>query len=221
MDWESVWRLVIAIIGSFGGAGAIIVAVFHFISKRIAERLDKAYQFKIDEKLERIKASIEQQGHIRKTHFDMEFGIYRELCVLFNKLIDSLYPLFPYGFHTEPYISNDDELYDVCNNRLQEALSKYREASTALAINAAYIPKKMYDKFDEIRHLSNQQIIDYSAINPYRIKVESDPNDSFTGEWKSECRDRGKDINDKWEKLIDYLREYLYTLSEHEENRNG
>lgn len=215
MDWASVWKVVLAIIGSIGGAGVIICAVVKFCSDRIAERLKANYQLEIDKKLEGYKADVEQRNHIRQSSFDKEMQAYQELCEKYNDLVESVYMLFPAGLTLSARFENDDELLNDCNERLHNAGEKYRSANITLTTKAAFIPKSLYVKFDEIRKSANAQIFDYHNLNPWVMKNDPTPEDS---KMRHECFKRTSDLIAKWDALIDELREYLRSLSEQKES---
>lgn len=144
MDLVSVLKVVIAIIGSIGGAGVIISAVVKFSSDRIAERLKANYQLEIDKKLEGYKADIEQRNHIRQANYDREVIVYQELCEKFNDMIEAVFFLFPIGCTLGTRYENDDELLKECNDRFRKARETYRCADIALATKAPFIPKQLY-----------------------------------------------------------------------------
>ena len=64
---DKIWELVMAVIAGLGGIGAIFCAVIYFLFNFIAERLQKKYELKINEKY---KADIENKTYISKTKFD-------------------------------------------------------------------------------------------------------------------------------------------------------
>lgn len=214
MDWESVWKVAVAIIGSIGGAGVIILGISKFLSERIAERLQANYQLEINKKLEGYKAEIEQQSHIRQANFDREMVVYQELCDKFNSLIDAVFYLFPTGITIGRQFDSDDELLKDCNERLHEANEKYQSANIALATKAAFIPKEYYDKFNAIRADARIQIFEYFSLNPWAMKQE---NDRELVKERRDCNHRSQKILENWESLIDELREYLRSLSEQKE----
>lgn len=214
MDWESVWKVAVAIIGSIGGAGVIILGISKFLSERIAERLQANYQLEINKKLEGYKAEIEQRSHIRQANFDREMVVYQELCDKFNSLIDVVFYLFPTGLTIGRQFDSDDELLKDCNERLHEANEKYQSANIALATKAAFIPKEYYDKFNAIRTDARIQIFEYFSLNPLVMKNET--NREILEERRA-CNDRTRKILKNWESLIDELREYLRSLSEQKE----
>ena len=80
---DKIWELVMAVIVGLGGVGAIFSAVIYFASNFIAERLQKKYELKINEKYEKYKAGLENKTYISKTKFDAEFNLYRSLSKTF------------------------------------------------------------------------------------------------------------------------------------------
>ena len=56
----SLWQTVLAIIGSVGGAGAIIAATVKFSADFIANKLSQKYEFKLNKELEEYKASLDR-----------------------------------------------------------------------------------------------------------------------------------------------------------------
>lgn len=214
MDWASIWKIVLAIISSVGGAGVIIIGLSKFLSERIAERLQANYQLEIDKRLEEYKAEIEQTKYIKQAYFDKEMLIYQELCEKFNEMIECVSFLFPYGMTLASQYEDENELLKNCNEKLKNAGEKYRIASIALFSKAAFIPKDFYAKFDELRIKANQQIFDYNSYNPWAMKQCSDPEES---KYKRECVKRTQEIFNQWDNLIDELREYLKVLSEQKE----
>lgn len=214
MNWNEIWGTVLAIIASVGGAGAIIFAVSRFLAEKTADRLQAKYQLELNKQLESFKAEIEQKNYMQKSFFDTEFSIYRDLCVKYNSLVDAAYSLFPSGLSVGPEY-NDEELFNRCNEKLQNAISKYNEAYTSLAVNAAFMPKELYDKFDLIRKKVNSQIFNYRDLNPWRMKQESSR--EFLEERRA-CFKKTSEIITEWSVLVDDLRQYLESISSKKEN---
>ena len=218
MSWADVVKIIAAFIVSIGGIGTTIVWLSKFLAERIAERLKASYQLDLDKKLEEHKAVIEQAKHIRQSNFDREIMVYQDLCDKFNSLIDAVFYLFPTGITMRRQFESDDDLLKDCNDRLHEANEKYRSANVALATKAAFIPKEYYVKFDNIRADARMQIYEYYSLNPWAMKTETDRD--IIKERRS-CSDRSREILEKWDSLIDELREYIKSLSEQKENNHG
>ena len=51
LTWADIWKIVIAIIGSVGGSGAVIAFVVKFCSNIIAERLSQKYELKMSKEI--------------------------------------------------------------------------------------------------------------------------------------------------------------------------
>ena len=52
MNWDTVFKIVLSIVGSVGGAGAIIAFVVKFSANLIADKLKKKYELETTKKLE-------------------------------------------------------------------------------------------------------------------------------------------------------------------------
>lgn len=79
MNWAEVGQIVLCAIGSAGGIGAIIVCTVKWSANRIADRLSKKYELKLQKEMELYKAGVENKIYISKTKFDTEFELYRRL----------------------------------------------------------------------------------------------------------------------------------------------
>lgn len=92
---NAVWQTVLAIIGSIGGAGAIICAIIKFASNKIADRLSAKYQLQIDKELETLKQDLNRKNYVSKVRFDAEFAIYRELTITCRDMVNNVYFIYP------------------------------------------------------------------------------------------------------------------------------
>lgn len=152
---EHVWQTVLAIIGSVGGAGAIIVAVVKFASNIIAERLSQKYEIKVGKEFESYKAVLDKKTYISRTKFDVEFQIYRELSEKVLTMIESTYWLFPSAIDSIPQdIDKRNALYLERHHSAGEAIIAAQKAINA---NAAFISADFYSKFEELRILCAKQ----------------------------------------------------------------
>mgnify|MGYP000712484425 FL=1 len=87
MNWDTVFKIVLSIVGSVGGAGAIIAFAVKFSANLIADKLKKKYELETTKKLEEYKSKLENKNYISKTRFDTEFSIYRTLSVAFFDMV--------------------------------------------------------------------------------------------------------------------------------------
>lgn len=212
MTLADVTKIVAAFIVSIGGAGAIIVGATKYLVDRIAERLQASYQLEIDKKLEIYKDEIEKAKYARESYFDREMMVYQELCEKFNDLINEIFTIFADGFIYIPRFESEEELHNYSNEQYRNAIKKYRIANITLAAKGAFIPDRFYCKFNEIRELAYSQLWDYIFFNPWIIKTN--PNDEEYFKYRKDYSKRSKEINEKWDSLIDDLRDYLKSLSE-------
>lgn len=80
MKWEDIWKIVVTVITSVGGIGAIITFIVKMCSNIIANKLSKKYELKLNKELEKYKAGVENKTYISKARFDREFSMYQDLC---------------------------------------------------------------------------------------------------------------------------------------------
>ncbi len=214
MDWDSVWKVVSAAIASAGGAGAIIYAVAKVLAARIADRMFEKFkaenQHEFNKLMAEYQTALEKQKHASEVFFDTEFKAYEELIIRFNELINAAFPLFPAGLTIGKKMDTDEELLSDCNEKLNIASEKYRDANSILAAKSIYIPKVTYTKFEDILKKVNLQIFDYYTMNPYKMKYERDVEIIKARRINVE---RTKEINNDWNNLVDELREHLQSLS--------
>lgn len=93
-------EIALAIVASVGGFGVVFSAVVYFTSNFIAERLQKKYELKLNERFEKYKAGIENKTYISKTKFDAEFALYRSLSKAFFDMIKNISVMIPQGYTT-------------------------------------------------------------------------------------------------------------------------
>ena len=207
---SQIWKTVLAIIGSVGGAGAIIAAIVKFCSGMIAERLSQKYEIKMNKELESYKSLLSKKNYISKTRFDMEFSIYGKLCEKFLLMTDKVYYLFPI-FDQTP--TDEQERKEMYENRYKEALLAIGDARDALGGNAPFIPSEHYDAFEEVLKLCITQSNMYSSYGaPAR--------DNMTPEDRKVSREyynKTREIDGKFKAIVAKLREYLETLEVTEE----
>lgn len=79
MSVKDIFAIAASIILSVGGSGALICALSKFLAERIANRIDKKYQQRIDQELEKYRNVIEHKKYVSQTQFDYEFQIYKQL----------------------------------------------------------------------------------------------------------------------------------------------
>ena len=210
---DHIWQTVLAIIGSIGGAGAIIVAVVKFSSEQIAAALAKKYEIKLSKELESYKAGLDKKTYISRARFDMEFAIYGKLSEAFLLMRDAVYWLFPSGIDRLPL--EEDAKKQVFLDRYTKSGEAIEKAQTVLGSNAPFIPAEFYADFEEIRRLCMHQYTRYTWCGD--LASEKQRQTDCIIRITDECYESTDKIFDKYEKLINKLREYLENLEVSEE----
>ena len=84
---NDIWQIALAVIGSFGGAGVIILGCSKWLANLTAEKIIKKTEFEYAEKLEKLRKQFEMKNYISNVRFDLEIEIYREIKTLCAKQI--------------------------------------------------------------------------------------------------------------------------------------
>ena len=158
MNFQQIWEITGMIIASIGGVGAIIYVVSGFISKRIANILDKKYEQRLNKELERFKYTLEQRKYVTKTQFDCEFEIYRQLSKAFFSMLTKL------SFFTESVMNKEDtqENHDSRLEYFKKVGIATADAQNILYENAAFIPESIFILYDRVYEQANTLFWKYS-----------------------------------------------------------
>ena len=203
---DKIGELVIAIIASLGGIGAIFCAVVYFISNFIAERLQKKYDLKLNEKYEMYKADIENKTYISKTKFDAEFNLYRSLSKAYFDMVKNVSVMIPQGLAMVPADKEfkrkvDEEHYNV-------ARASVVIAQDELNSNAPFIPEKFYEAYEEIRKLCGMQLSEFEKRWNVGYIASQEEKESLS----AEAYERTGEISAKFKQLNNEVRLYLRNL---------
>ena len=152
MDLHEIWSIAGAIITSVGGAGLIICATAGFISNRLANRLDTKYAQRLDKELEKYKTNLDQKRYITKAQFDKEFEIYHQLSEAFFSMIVKL---SSFTHHEKHSIVNGKTELGPSSEELKRMIDMTCTAQNILYINAAFMPKEIYDLYDSVMGKAN------------------------------------------------------------------
>jgi len=208
MAWDDVIKIVLTTIVGLGGSAAIIGMVVAFSANRIADRLSAKYELKLNKELEQFKNGLEKKNYVSKVRFDAEFAIYRELTVACHNMINDTYFLYPpLGFHPK-----DKDARTKYEQEIFEKASKsHAEFKIVVNGNAPFIPQKIYENFSEISDLCNNNIKVYAYSNGM---VYSFGWEGSQGQRESEVEAyaRTEDIRNKFNMLVDDIRNYLTLL---------
>lgn len=203
---DKIWEIAGAIIISVGGAGTIVTGIVYFCSRIIVKRLQKKYELSLDEKFEKYKATVENKKYITKVRFDAEFKIYRELSESFFEMVKSISILIPQGLTMVPADKETKEKRDIEN--YGDALKAVEKAQDVLNSNAPFIPKEIFDKYDEIRILCMKQLNDFSER--WNVSVRGTKKEKET--LSHETYKRTGEIDKKFKEINGEIREYLESL---------
>lgn len=203
---NEVIKIALEIIAGVGGIGVVFTAVVAFSSNFIADKLQKKYQLKLDEELEKYKAGLTNKIYISKTKFDAEFSIYQSLSRAFSECVKAFSILIPRGLVNVPADTEIREKQD--NEHYSNARNAYVVAQDELSKSIPFIPKEFCDGYRKLLKLCSLQLYDF----------EQRWNVSYIGtkEEKSalgrDSYQRTEEINKQFDELNETIREYLTRL---------
>lgn len=206
MSWSDVVGIVITAIASVGGIGAIIVWIIKFLANKIAERISKNFQETLDEKLEKYKSELSKKEYVSKTKFDTEFILYRELSSAFAEMVKCVSILIPSGLTKVP--SDKKECLNYEKKCYESASPAFIKAQDTLNANIPFITEDIYEGYKELLALALMQLNEYEqrfVVTDLRPQSEKE---SFS----DKAYARTEELNKKWIKLNQKIREYISTL---------
>jgi hypothetical protein len=208
MDWFDVIKVISTATLSTGIVGIIIFNIIRFSADRIAEKLSKKYEFKLNEKLETYKGHLDKKYYISKMRFDLEFSIYAEIAEILLIAYEECYWLFPVCIDRIPQ-DNDkaNELYKERYKKAKEILYKFQHV---LGSKSPFISEELYNDFIEIKNIMSIQITAYEYFGPIGIHKNS-TNETHIKEG-SEAWARTNEITNKHNEIIIKMRKYFDTL---------
>lgn len=193
-------------IASFGGIGAIIVAIVKITGDILAERLAKRYEHQLVLDREQYKKQLEKKNYISKVKFDSEFAIYREMSeatmnmVFKSDVLINLIDILP---------EDTNEQKKLFQKRSFEATDAYNDANRCLMRNAPFIPEKIFKQFSSLRDKCLLQLIDHKTF--YLDSDWKENRRELSSEYQNSAK-RTKIISDELNLLMEQLRIYLNAL---------
>ena len=198
-----IWETVSGILVSVGGAGAIMWGIVKFAANRIADQLTIKYKNELDKEILKIKAGLENDSHSYQAKFDKEFNLYGNLMNSFFEVVKRVYWLFPSGFDYPPTDESDKKTF--YEKRYNDAYESLKEAQLNLASNSIFIPDDIYKRFEHILTLCRYQYNSFSMCSPL-VKIDKV---STLLKMQTESFARTNQIQDEYDSLVNYLREYI------------
>lgn len=209
-------ELALAIIGSVGGAGIIIVFVGKWLAQLIADKLMQKSQSEYDKQLEYYKRECEieiqklqyqneRATYISNVQFETEFKIYQEIFSLLFDFKQTAYMLYP----TYDELPRDaEEQKNIYNKRYSEFAATYNQFLATKEKYSPFIPLEIYQLLSGITKLAQSLGVDYPEIKLY-------PDERFQDDYKEMVREnykKSRELNKEYEEIQSKVRNYLETL---------
>lgn len=211
------WEKVLMAFGGVSGVALLIWGAVKWVSKQMAEGLQKKYDEKLKEKFEAYKAEIDKElethkaalgskNYITQKKFDAEFAMYQALAEKYYKLVNAASRLIPNGFVYEPVDKDkkkklDEEHYKVlvtAINETQELIYKY----------GPFIQEPVFKGYEDIlRRCQGHKMVFENRWNVGDLRSQEEKESFSAADYK-----RTGEIISIYEDVNHKLREYLQSL---------
>lgn len=204
-----IWEIVLAVLTSFGGIAALILASIKFSANYIAEKLQRKYELKLTKELEQYKTALDNKNYISKMRFDKEFTIYQSVS---SDTIEAV-------FQSANIIIALNANYSLqrFDDEKRIVAEKYNIANKSLIKFAPFIDSKIYESYRYIfmlfRQLLNLCQCYISACNENRTEFSfynQERTQHYTlTEAKARIIELQSQISNQSDVLLKELRDYL------------
>ena len=213
---DQIWKTVLAIIGSVGGAGLIIAFIGKWLAQLIADRVIQSKQQQFERELTEIRANFDlaleqyrtkaaEYTYVSQLQFETEFKVYQSLFFSLHEFSVCTEKLFP---RFEEIPADPEEAKQFYVERYNRFCPAYNSFAAVLEQNAPFIPKHIYDAFKSL-----QRMADAISCMYIDIKLNSDPRlKEDYAEISQDNRKKTREFRDNLAKLKDDVRDYLGTL---------
>lgn len=227
MNWTEVFAIVTSIIVSFGGASGIVLGFSSWFGKIWANKLMENEKAKHNKEIEELKAELQDNInkssalndkylHVSKSQYDNEYRIYQEIWEVLNDLTISADSLL-HNIRDEDIVGTD--LITYLNQRIEEY--NYLDKRFTKIIDQ-YAPFYKSDFFHQFYNLK----IYGTIISVYYKKYGLNPDnytenprqltEGITANEKLNIINKSGEMMELKYKLIEEIRDYLYSLQLHE-----
>jgi len=150
--------------------------------------------------VERLRAHLDRATYVSKAHFDIEFGIYREIWRELVELRGATLSLRPVMDQVDPKESHEERK----QKRAQRFNEAYKKLFAVIETNRPFYPAAIWQELQELLKIARAEVIDYRF---------QDPNRDFEKYWET-AEANQKQILDSIELCCDAIRERLEILQE-------
>ena len=199
---DDLWIIILSSITSVGGVAGLIVFSVKFSVNLIAERLQKKYELRLSEELEKFRSGLDKKNYICKALFDKEFVIYQELS---EKFFDMFNSNIQFMIDNKKTITEDEQI-KLYKKSYEDAFNSHRIAHRVLHANAPFIPKEIYEQFCKVKDTCTSQLSNFNIQKLY----PTSESDSFAV--LDRCFGQNKEISDNLFNIFSNIREYLNSL---------
>ncbi len=214
MQW---WEQILAALGGVGGIIGLIVVAVKWFGGQMAERFQKNYDEKLQERFESFKKEISKElethksalgnkNYITQKKFDAEFGMYQALADKYYKLVSAASILIPSGYVNVP--ADKEERDKLDKKHYDNLVGAMKEAQDLTYKYGPFIQEEVFDGYQEILKLcQGHKFVYENRWNIYDLRSKEAKESFSMDDYK-----RTDKILELYDKVNRKLREYLQSL---------
>lgn len=166
MSAKDIWQVAVAVIASFGGAGAIVVGLSTFLGKVWADRaleeqkqeytrLNLEFSQQLDSASRRLQIELDALGHLHKLRTQTEFEKVRELWKRIALLRQSFWNLPKAGL---AFVSPDKKKQSEFHKEMsQQFIKRFGEAEDSWSQEELSIPENIADATRDLLKIAQEE----------------------------------------------------------------
>ena len=150
MDWE---KFFLQLIIELGGISGIALIGLQYLGNTFADRLSKKYEFKLNEKFELYKNTIENRSYVSKTKFDASFSVCCEISENLVTCFDVIKRITP--------IEEQDIEAPIEVEMIESDIANLKRI---ISRNMPVIPMKLYEELYGVVEIFRNQVLAYKNL---------------------------------------------------------
>lgn len=150
MDWE---KFVLQLIIELGGITGIALIGLKYLGNTFADRLSQKYEFKLNEKLELYKNTMENRSYVSKTKFDASFSVCCEISENLITCFDAIKTITP--------IEEQDVDAPIEVEMIENDIANLKKI---ISRNMPVIPMNLYEGLYGVVEIFRNQVLAYKNL---------------------------------------------------------
>lgn len=214
MTLPDAMQFVTLLLGSVGGAAALIVASAKWFGDHLAERLLEGVRVKhardlehlgaqLEERIRDRQARIDQVVHVTRAQFEVEFAAYRDIWRALDGFRSALLSLRP-SVSTAPVDETEDQRESALRDRLGRLVTAFNAFREAVDTNSPFYSERVSEALGPLVDVGNLELL--------QVRTSTDE-ERFSSQWYDDGDTNRDEVRAKAEVVACLIRRRLASLS--------